>query len=1058
MDNSETSSSLSSSIGQEKVVQRTETSNEYDDTGGPPTMAITPTQVIAKKKMSTTKPEGQGQKHTQKRNQRRRDHKRMLYLKRIGVLPPDARVPEYKKWNEAWQETKQGSGHETSTPEKAGPADRPLDFESKRQELLESIAAAGVDADRNEEEVELSVTPAHTTIDQIHTPKAQHVNLIDNSTASEPTHKRFERASETATTGEHISNYVEANSEPPRRRPTLDIASSRRLLFGAMGKRTPKTIAEEIKLREKLMENVRPIRMASSLPGDELAEENAVRNLESNDEWQKKIILKAVECCYEGIELSTPPFPFVQRWDPQQKGNYHASMGRGSGKSKKRKRNQPQYYEAGPAQGLGEFTEQRQQDTLGNDLQLFNLDQPEHAELQRAETAELQNAVDDQLMRDTHEQSSTQGCKDFDKDNPLSLPEDVSTCNALAMDSIAPGALIAFRQLEMSQETNWQPKISNFRTAIVNKVLESGKLEVSLAQCDRPVRQKYYDQETGERIYSKFEMPDYDEELEDDRGFFEIAFAEMIEPKLIRAASLQRSGQQLTVGRAQAQAVNLSAVKESDEMSFENDDPASKQVDVIVDVIEQEIGVDKRIVNGAVNFQDRDTKVSGGQLNEENSGQHHEIDEDDRKEISMLIKDAGFRSSIGTDIGGTYDEAIRLETAVIGVGKRGDGLSDTFSPQFKGFSSSPPMEESSKLSSKKATTISSPPTQADYSNPLGLGTAKTKQPHQDGAGIPNHDMNGAGVATGLVSESISQESIETLVTLIGINHAQARKALEKYGGDISRASNWVLDHQNKDHDMNDDDEFLVNGSEKPKERYENFLGQAWLPSDEVVPGALSQESLEAYSPPLIASPPTRSKGRGTRKLKSSKDVVSLNGTGIDSDSDFPAIENMFSTARTTMSSPESEESHKQNTRASKRSKSSRVISQSQPERLLGSQVPRSREAQRLMAYTAQIERDDAQRAIAEEVSASSDEGDLEIPSRSSQAPVQSQVVDLTISSSQDDAPDPDSDYDDPKSAGLPNGPGWVQKGRNGIGARRTIVNKGVHRMSAKGRKTKSMYG
>jgi hypothetical protein len=38
---------------------------------------------------------------------------------------------------------------------------------------------------------------------------------------------------------------------------------------------------------------------------------------EDDDSWRERIDLRAVECCDNGVELSTPPFPFYQYWDPQ---------------------------------------------------------------------------------------------------------------------------------------------------------------------------------------------------------------------------------------------------------------------------------------------------------------------------------------------------------------------------------------------------------------------------------------------------------------------------------------------------------------------------------------------------------------------------------------------------------------------------------------------------------------------------------------------------------------------------------------------------------------------
>lgn len=35
------------------------------------------------------------------------------------------------------------------------------------------------------------------------------------------------------------------------------------------------------------------------------------------DAWRQRLDLRAIECGDEGVELSAPPFPFQQYWDPQ---------------------------------------------------------------------------------------------------------------------------------------------------------------------------------------------------------------------------------------------------------------------------------------------------------------------------------------------------------------------------------------------------------------------------------------------------------------------------------------------------------------------------------------------------------------------------------------------------------------------------------------------------------------------------------------------------------------------------------------------------------------------
>jgi hypothetical protein len=51
---------------------------------------------------------------------------------------------------------------------------------------------------------------------------------------------------------------------------------------------------------------------------------------EDDDSWLQRIDLRAVECCEEGIELNTPPFPFYHRWDPEYRTKKDKSMAQAS--------------------------------------------------------------------------------------------------------------------------------------------------------------------------------------------------------------------------------------------------------------------------------------------------------------------------------------------------------------------------------------------------------------------------------------------------------------------------------------------------------------------------------------------------------------------------------------------------------------------------------------------------------------------------------------------------------------------------------------------------------
>ena len=146
----------------------------------------------------------------------------------------------------------------------------------------------------------------------------------------------------------------------------------------------------------------------------------------------------------------------------------------------------------------------------------------------------IEGAVNDQIMKDVQEAATSQA---MDEDDLPRLPEDVSMLPNFTDDDIKPGMVIAFKQLILSEATNWQPQMSTYRTAVVIKASENGNLELRLAKRDREETEKYYDVETGERIYGKFDMPtDDDQDDEEDDGFLEVTINEIVEPKIVQLA------------------------------------------------------------------------------------------------------------------------------------------------------------------------------------------------------------------------------------------------------------------------------------------------------------------------------------------------------------------------------------------------------------------------------------------------------------------------------------------------------------------------------------------
>ncbi len=589
-------------------------------------------------------------------------------------------------------------------------------FEAKRKELLTSIAARGVDVsfDPNGQEGDggiikgqlpigdplpkvaatqdapMTDQPTSEETSRELQPEKSSVNIATLTTVgpksdtAPPAEARLPLANDSQSTPGTIEASKLITSPRPvsqHRRSKLDMSGAKRMLFGSLGLRTPKTKEDEIKTREKLMKDVRPVKERHVSEKTETVEEIAAAA--EDDSWKDKIDLRAVECCYEGIELNTPPFPFVQRWDPQQQRGYNMGNAK-MRKGKKRKRNNNDYYEDSSAHPQdkaslrknrngydnGSFNVQPKIVRLDKDDWYGQESEPEpltektnaksnDQEYSHDERFEDSARVNQQLLHETEDAFAntlvaTEEANDLTNDLPT-LPEDVSIRSSLNIDEAAKGNIVAFKQLEMSAETNWQPKISEYRTAVINEVLDDGTLSMTLAKRDQPSKNIQYDQQTGERLYSKFEMPGYhDENGEDENGKLEISFDELINPVLVEAAS-EKGNQDVTL---QGQNLNVSRIDSNDEA-----------------ITEEAHGIDAGPPGSTPH----------SPIQEVSNEAAAEPSEEVRQEISELIKDAGWRSSINHELSHRQDD---------GPPHQMDGVSEPAlvgppSPEFHGFSSTP---------------------------------------------------------------------------------------------------------------------------------------------------------------------------------------------------------------------------------------------------------------------------------------------------------------------------------------------------------------------------------
>ena len=939
---------------------------------------------------STTIPPVNGSNLTRSRNKRRKESKRLSFIKSKGILPAAATKADLYKFE---KETTQAERQQMIAVGAVRAA-----FEAKRQDLLISIAAGGIDVSVDpslqrkdagiiedqvprDDPLSKATTPRGTVMtDQPASAKISGKVEAENPSANDPISttddpefrdsgtispskaKETPRTDSISTTATAIvpdsitTSPVETTAtsmddagstiaaveargsrttpapDSQHRQSKLDVSGARRMLFSSLGLRTPKTKDDEMKMREKLMKDVRPIKQPQV--NDNIEKDLGDAAVAEDESWKDKIDLRAVECCYEGIELSTPPFPFIQRWDPQQQRGY--SIGNSKKRNgKKRKRNNNEHNEDSlvhPQDKAARRSNPKNHEdssyTLHKKAVRLNEDDWPRQEAERKPTTEKANAeskdqerphdenledsikANEQLLHETEDASADtlvemEETDDLTDDLPT-LPEDLSIYSYLTLDTAAKGTIVAFKQLEMSAETNWQPKISEYRTAIVDEILEDGTLSMMLAKRDQPSENIQYDEQSGERLYTKFEMPGYyDENSEDNHGKIEISFDELINPILVDAAG-QKGNEDDVVAH------------------FNSNDKAVTQEAHDTDAGAQVASPD-------------------GLIPEIPNEEAAEPSEEARQEISDLIKDAGWRSSVHSEV--NHDFMDRQDEGP--PGERDDhnepALVGTPSPKFQGFSSSPHTNGSQ--------VASSPP-------PAALQTSKHMH-----------------ASRSEIAESVPRQ---------GPGDSPARSIIPNRGS--------AIDYPDLPQ-INDDSEVF---QQEAQDRSGLLEADHQILSQDVTQDITSPGSNRRSPSQSIASPTL------TLPEKSSPRFIN-EFDGADSDESLPelfsqAFEKRMSQGREIKSElseedPISPPSHRKSKRNSRMNSSKRESNRDRE--------PHHSEGQ--------------------------DEDDGASTPRPSQSAFSSQIVDLTISS---DTVDPlDDSYNDDDSYVLPTGPGWIRKAR-----------------------------
>lgn len=532
-DNDSVSSQASTSDDDSDSSDSSDSDSDSDSSEAEPEIASTkPSKSVRKAHQLATNASaapGEGRRSTRARNMRRSKSKKLNHLKRTGKIGPDTTLAQLSAGILKPIESQQDKIEMGET-----------EFTRRRNELLESLEAGGVDKDSlatigPQAYPSLQAVSSET---QIVPPNSSQMpprlvesvtnlsNVIENSS---PRVQLMETLTQTQdstsqTQAQNIKDEVVRQADARKSRSTLDLASSNRLIFGSLGVRTPRTKADEDKVRARLGGKTKsiPARRKSEEAkekADPLVQEQAEVVAQDSNAWRKKIKLMAIECLTPeigGKPLSTPPFPFKQGWDAS------ASM-----KGKKRKRSNQRFFKGEPREG-----------EPVNPL-------PCYLEGKEAEER-AENEFDysfgeglnyDDITEDLPERDSL--VKDSQEDDLPDLPTSMADLPALIHANALPGTIIAFKQFEVSEATKWQPGMSGYKTAeIINFDEGSSIVRLQLAKRDNPHWNREYDWK-GNPIYGKFEMAaDEDDTLAAD-GILELDFVDLGEPKLVRAAALQ---------------------------------------------------------------------------------------------------------------------------------------------------------------------------------------------------------------------------------------------------------------------------------------------------------------------------------------------------------------------------------------------------------------------------------------------------------------------------------------------------------------------------------------
>ncbi|ETS81170.1 hypothetical protein PFICI_06172 [Pestalotiopsis fici W106-1] len=511
---------------------------------------------------------GAGKISTKKRNARRR-----VAAKHKAAQSQSAESPILGTTTDSNVSVSVVPDSSTKTTEKSKAEIEKELFEAKRKALLEALASGGVEVGPSGE----------STLDSS--------QVSQKRKRDEATPAKLDQTSQQPSSTVTGGNTVNAEEESPsstQKRRRLDLGAGRRMLFGALGLRNPKSKDDEEKLRDKLMKDVKPLQNARLVAdGLETKKPEAEKPKESADvdenAWREKITYRAVECCQEGVELSEPPFPFVQRWDPQQQNAWFQKNNKRGGKGKKAERNQSHFYQQDDSRSRSHDEShdwvENYQDTTFNSAQQLD-DVPMELNYDDVEEPDVSKNVDETTRL-------------TDIDDLPSLPKNLDDLLPLRPGEAQNGMVITWKQFILSKATNWQPQVLSLTGVICRIDDDATGLEVMLAKRDRELEQteKQYDDLTGQRVYDKFDAPDTEDEAEDEEtrrmneGYRTLSFSAIMEPRVLQPAiPLEEASQEPTIPSIEDEPTEPVVPKEISTHAEVTDETTSQPEEVTADV------------------------------------------------------------------------------------------------------------------------------------------------------------------------------------------------------------------------------------------------------------------------------------------------------------------------------------------------------------------------------------------------------------------------------------------------------------------------------------------